>query len=211
MPAGGTTPVSVWLVGELDAATRRDAAWSNGATAEISLVSTGGDRVASLQVPFATSDGGFTIKLPTGSSMTPGDYAIRVRVTPRAGQGLPLSDLSRVVVPANAPGLGESILLRRGLSTGPRYVATADPRFQRSDRLRLEIPTVLDGPASARLLDRAGKSLQVPVTMSDRRDESGTFRWVIADATLAPLAPGDYTVEVTVGDATRQTSFRMVP
>ena len=211
MPSGGTGAVSVWLVGELDAASRKDAAWSSGGTADISVVSAGGDRVASLQVPFAAGDSGFSVKVPTENAIAPGDYAVRVRVTSRAGQALPLADLSRMVVPATAPGLGESIMLRRGLTTGPRYVATADPRFQRSDRLRLEIPTMLEGTATARLLDRTGKPLPVPVTMTDRPDESGTFHWVIADATLAPLAPGDYAVEVTVGTATRQTSFRIVP
>jgi hypothetical protein len=75
----------------------------------------------------------------------------------------------------------------------------------------LEIPTQLEGNATARLLDRTGKPLQVPVTTSERRDEAGAFRWVIADATLAPLAPGEYAVEVTVGDARQLTAFRMVP
>ena len=101
-------------------------------------------------------------------------------------------------------------MLRRGGSTGPRFVATADPRFQRSDRLRLELPTRLDGTASARLLDRTGKPLQVPVMLSERRDESGNFRWVVADVVLAPLAPADYALEVTLGDAKQVTPFRLV-
>ena len=208
---GGTQTTSLWLVGELDFATRRDIAWSNGANAEISLVSAKGDRVASLQVSFATSDGGFTVKVPATAPLAPGDYAVRVRVLPQAGQALPLADLTRVVIPESPVPLGESVMLRRGPSTGPRYVATADPRFQKSDRLRLEIPTQLDATATARLLDRTGKPLQVPVTTSDRRDEGGEFRWVIVDATLAPLAPGEYAVEVAVGDAKQVTAFRMVP
>ena len=209
--AGGSVSTSLWLVGELDFATRREIAWSNGANAEISVVSAKGDRVASLQVPFATSEGGFTVKVPTDIPLAPGDYAVRVRVLPQAGQSLPLADLARVVIPASAVPLGESVMLRRGPSTGPRYVATADPRFQKSDRLRLEMPTRLDANATARLLDRTGRPLQVPVTTSDRLDEAGGFRWVIADATLAPLAPGEYAVEVSVGDVKRVTAFRMVP
>jgi hypothetical protein len=209
--AGGALSASLWLVGELDFVTRRDIAWSNGANAEISVVSANGDRVASLQVPFATSDGGFTVKVPNEIPLAPGDYAVRVRVLPQTGQGLPLADLTRVVIPAAAVPLGEGVMLRRGPSTGPRYVATADPRFQKSDRLRLEMPTRLEATATARLLDRMGKLLQVPVTTSDRRDETGDFRWVIVDATLAPLAPGEYAVEVTVGDVKQTTAFRMVP
>ena len=209
--AGGATTSSVWLVGELDYATRKDLAWSNGANAEISVVSANGDRVASLQVPFTTSDGGFTVKVPAETPFAPGDYAVRVRVVPQTGLGLPLADLARVVVPASPMPLGESVMLRRGPSTGPRYIATADPRFQRSDRLRLEIPTQIEGPAIARILDRTGQPLQVPVTTSDRKDESGAFRWVLVDATLAPLAAGEYAVEATVGDVKQITPFRMVP
>jgi len=209
--AGGTTSVSVWLVGELDFATRKDLAWSNGATADISVVSPAGDRVVSQQVSFATTDGAFTVRLANNTPLGPGDYAVRVRVTPQTGQAIPLTDLVRITIPADPAPLGESLLLRRGPSTGPRYLATADPRFQRSDRVRLEIPTRTDAAANARLLDRTGKPIQVAVTTSDRQDEAGGFRWVVVDATLAPLAPGDYAIEVTVGDAKQVTPFKMVP
>jgi hypothetical protein len=90
-------------------------------------------------------------------------------------------------------------------------MATADPRFQKSDRIRLEFPTQLEGAAKARLLDRTGKPLQVAVTTSDRKDDGGGFRWIVADATLAPLAPGDYAIEVSVGEAKQVTPFKMVP
>jgi len=201
----------VWVVGELDFATRKDIAWSNGANADITVVSAAGDRIASLQVPFATADGAFTVRIPTEKPLTPGDYAVKVRVVPQVGQSLPLTDLAKIVVPPDPTPLGESLMHRRGPSTGPRYLATAAPRFQRSDRLRLETPTQLDGPATARMLDRTGKPMQIAVSTSDRRDESGGFRWIVADVTLAPLAPGEYAVEVSVGDVKQITSFRMVP
>ena len=209
----GATPAAsaVWLVGELDFATRKDVAWSNGGTAEISVVSAAGERVASLQVTFAISDGAFTVRLPADTPLSAGDYAVRVRVTPQLGQALPLTDLAKVVIPAEPSALGESLMLRRGPSTGPRYMTTADPRFQKSDRIRLEFPTQLEGPATARLLDRTGKPLQVAVTTSERKDDAGPFRWVVADATLAPLAPGDYAIELSVGDVKRVTAFKMVP
>ncbi|HTM05453.1 MAG TPA: hypothetical protein VL173_18215, partial [Vicinamibacterales bacterium] len=120
------------------------------------------------------------------------------------------SDLTRLVVPAAPMAIGQPLLFRRGLTTGTRYVATADPRFQRSDRLRLELATRAEGLATARLLDGTGKVTSVPVTVSDRRDDGG-FRWVVADAVMAPLAAGDYAIEVTLGDATQSTSFRVVP
>ncbi|HTM05454.1 MAG TPA: VWA domain-containing protein [Vicinamibacterales bacterium] len=204
-------PTAMWLVGELDFATRRELAWSTGATAEVSVVSATGDQVASLEIPVSNGDGAFTAELPASAGLEPGDYAVRVRVLPQSGQTLPLSDLIRVTVPETPASIGEAMMLRRGLSTGARYVVTADPRFQHSDRLRLELPTRLDGKATARLLDRAGTVLPVPVTVGDRRDAAAGFRWVVVDATLAPLAAGDYAIEVTLGTAKQVTPFRVVP
>jgi len=88
---------------------------------------------------------------------------------------------------------------------------TADPRFLRSERLRLEHATTAAGVATARLLDRAGRPMQVPVQVTDRQDSSGEFRWIVADATLAPLAAGDYAVDVRLDDAKVVTAFKVVP
>jgi hypothetical protein len=116
-----------------------------------------------------------------------------------------------VTIPKTLPALGDSLLWRRGSSTGPQYVVTADPRFQHSDRIRVEIPTAAPGTASARMLDRAGKPNQVPVTITERQDTEDPFRWIVAEAVLAPLAPGDYAIEVTLGDVKRVTAFQLVP
>jgi hypothetical protein len=61
------------------------------------------------------------------------------------------------------------------------------------------------------MLDRAGKPNQVPVMISERRDADDHFRWIVAEAVLAPLAPGEYAIEVTLGDAKRVTAFQLVP
>jgi hypothetical protein len=132
-------------------------------------------------------------------------------VRPGDDSDLALSDLARVIVPERVTTLGEAILWRRGRSTGPKYLRTADPRFQRSDRLRLELPTTADGvPATARMLDRAGKPLTIPVQVSTRADSPDT-QWIVVDATLAPLAPGEYAIEVNQGEARQVTGFRVIP
>jgi hypothetical protein len=114
-------------------------------------------------------------------------------------------------VPKDLPPLGDSLLWRRGTSTGPQFVITADPRVQHSDRIRVEIPTTAAGKPAARMLDRFGKPNQVPVTVTEREDPSNQFRWIVAEAVLAPLAPGDYAIETTVGDAKQVTAFQLVP
>ena len=134
-----------------------------------------------------------------------------VRVRPSADAALPVSDIARLIVPETPSVLGEPVMWRRGPSTGPRHRVTADPRFQRSDRVRFEFATGAGGAAAARMLDRTGKPMQVPVQVSERPDESGGFRWIVVDATLAPLAMGDYAIEVTLGDARQVGAFRVVP
>ena len=120
------------------------------------------------------------------------------------------SDTARVTIADRPSTVGEAVMWRRGTSTGPQYVRTADPRYQRSDRLRLELATSAD-KATARLLDRSGKVLQVPVQMSERADAVEGVRWIVADVTLAPLAPGDYAIEVNAGSEVQVTGFRIIP
>jgi hypothetical protein len=88
---------------------------------------------------------------------------------------------------------------------------TADPRFVRSERIRLELPTSSAEPATARVIDRTGQPMTVPVEVSERPDPSGSFRWVIVDLSLAPFGPADYAIEVTQGQARQMTAFRVVP
>jgi len=69
-------------------------------------------------------------------------------------------------------------------------------------------------PDQARLLDRSGKVLAIPVSIVVV-DEADGSRWLSAHATLAPLAAGDYLIEVTAnaGGAQKRTltAFRVVP
>ena len=61
------------------------------------------------------------------------------------------------------------------------------------------------------MLDRVGNPLSVPVQVTERQDESGEFRWLIAEAMLAPFAPGDYAIELTLDDTKVVTAFKVVP
>ena len=77
--------------------------------------------------------------------------------------------------------------------------------FSRTERVRLEFPAVNDSKtATGRLLDKAGEPLTIPVTVGERTDAQTGQRWITAEITLAPLAAGDYAVELTRGDAAAQ-------
>jgi hypothetical protein len=74
----------------------------------------------------------------------------------------------------------------------------------------------IGGPSavvSARLLDRRGQVLAVPVATTTRDD--GGSSTVVAEAALAALAPGDYVLELLIGEGdARQaivTAIRIVP
>jgi hypothetical protein len=151
------------------------------------------------------------VRGPETGGLAPGEYAVRVRLRPNNQDGLPVADTARVIVPKTLPAMGDSLIWRRGPTTGPQFVITADPRFQHTDRIRVEIPSTASGAPAARMLDRFGKPNQVPVTVTERQDGSGAFRWVVAEAVLAPLAPGDYAIETTLGDARQVTAFQLVP
>jgi hypothetical protein len=66
---------------------------------------------------------------------------------------------------------------------------------------------------SARLLDRAGRALAVPVAAFSG-GEAGTGS-LVAELALAPLAPGDYLIELTTVDPALEgpylVAFRVVP
>lgn len=201
----------VWVVGELDYAIRKELAWSAGATAEVVVVSATGAEVTSATIDIAATEGAFALRVAPDAAVTPGEYAVRVRVRPNAEPGLPVSDVTRLIVTDAPSPVGEPVMWRRGPSTGPRHLMTADPRFQRNERIRFELPTTAAGPADARMVDRLGKPMQVPVQVSDRVEPGGEFRWIVVDATLAPLAAGDYAIEVSLGDRTQLGTFRIVP
>lgn len=207
---GGTPSGAFWIVGELDYRTRRELAWTAGAAVDIVVLAADGTEVMTHMRDVRTADGAFGLEVPASGGLPPGEYAVRVRLTSEADEAAVLSDTGRVILVRGA-GLGEPVLWRRGPSTGLTHQLTANPRFQRNERLRLEFPTAGTGPVETRLLDRVGNPLSVPMQVHERADASGAFGWVVVDVSLAPFAPGDYSIEVIQGDARRVTGFRIVP
>ena len=83
------------------------------------------------------------------------------------------------------------------LPPGNRVQPAGQSQFSRTERARFEVALVgtarVDG---ARVLDRNGTAIEVPVALSERTDDSGQ-RWSAADVTLAALAAGDYLIELS--------------
>lgn len=67
-------------------------------------------------------------------------------------------------------------------------------------------------PVTARLLDRNGSLLDIPVVVTEQAEApDGRRRLLAAELPLAAIAAGDYAIEVTQGEAARVTAFRIVP
>ena len=174
---------TVWLAGEL--AQPATAAMN----ASVSVTASG--TTSSIEVPIAAGQRAFVAAVPLKAEAT-GALDIRLRLT---GEGQPaLSDGIRI---DPAPAISAPLMFRRGPATGNRLQPAGQPQFSRTERARFEV--ALGGAAkidSARVLDRNGTAIEVPVTVSERTDEAGQ-RWSTADVTLAALAPGDYLIELS--------------
>jgi hypothetical protein len=89
---------------------------------------------------------------------------------------------------------------RRGPSTGLKFVPSTDSDYRRTERLRFEVTSDDVSGASARLLGPTGTPLTVPISVVIRVDEPTKQSIVVAELTLAPLAPAEYELELTLDE-----------
>ena len=209
---GALRTAHVWALAELDPGLLRSAEWLAGGEADIQLSAADGTKLGQQTVPL--TGGQRSVSVDLGEvALPPGEIVIRTRVKP-SGDGLSVSDTIRLTAAPEDSAPGVPILLRRGPTTGIRYMATADRQFRRTERLRVELPSSGDvSSPSAEVLDRTGKSISIPVAASVRQD--GAISWATAEVALAPLAVGDYALKLRVqrgGQAHEVlTGFRVVP
>jgi VWFA-related protein len=191
-----------WLVAELDSSLFHQADWAGGAVVDIAVFTPD-------EIPLANKRGVITsdqraVVVDLGE--LPADGAtVRTKVTPQSG-GLPYTD----TVHLDEATSRRALLSRRGPTTGVRYVPTAVAQFGRTERVRIEVPVETGTTAaSAEILDRAGKPINVPVHASTRVE--GDITWATAELSLAPLGAGDYVVRLTAGNQSVVTAFHLTP
>jgi hypothetical protein len=199
---------AVWAVLEVPRAALA-AEWTNGGEVDALLIDASGNTAGAGRA--SLSAGAASARLTIAPrSLAPGSYELRVRARSSAASSASV----RVVVP-ESPGGSGAVFFRRGPATANREVATADLRFRRSETLRVMAPGEPGAaPAGARLLDRTGKALAIPVAVS-AVDEPDGSRWLAAQTTLAPLGAGDYLIEISgmTGSGERRSlvAFRVIP
>jgi hypothetical protein len=105
--------------------------------------------------------------------------------------------------------LSEPIVFRAMASPRAPLQPVADMRFLRSERVRVEWTTTgrLDR-RDVRLLDRTGRPLAIQVNVTEREISGRTF--FDADLSLAPLATGDYLIEVTAALGAAPAERRLI-
>jgi VWFA-related protein len=199
----------LWMVAEFDPSSANATEWWRGGTADIAVSTPSGVLVTRSTQAFAA--GARAISLgPVDGSFQPGRYVAVVRLTP-SGNGSPVTVEAEVEAAKDAEGA--PLLFRRTRPGPPQYVPTAAPLFRRTDLLRAEVPLAEAADSvEASLLDRRGERMPLPVA-ARLRTEQGS--WADADLDLAPLAPGDYVLKITVkrGASAHDSvvAFRLVP
>lgn len=201
----GRSVGTIWIVGEVDARSQKTRGLSAVRAAQIVLQPPSGSGVSKrLDLPDGVSAFDFVIDERLGA----GDYSVRVSVTRQDDE--PLREIVRIRMPDEPSSLSEPIVSRREPNAAQRYVRTADLRFQRNERLRVEVATNSMAPPSAMLRDSAGAVLPVPLTIGERTDGSSSWRWITADVPLVALAPAIYAIEVRQGSASRIAAFQVL-
>ena len=183
-------------------------AWASGAEVDVVVTTASGDAVGTAAGRVAPASRGVFVKVPLGASEGPW----RVVTTARNG-AVHVED--RVDVrPVSNRLVADAWLFRATPAPASPLRAVADFQYRRTERVHIEWPMVssLDR-REARLLDRIGAPLPVPVNLTERA--SNGRQVVAADLNLAPLSAGDYVIELTVGSGTatetRLLAIRVVP
>ena len=196
------------IVTEIPAAAAALGKWRDGGSVAVTVTMADGAAAGSAAGRIGPGSRSTLVRVPVGS--TTGPWRVIVKLTGKEGT---FEDLLDVRAPAsrllNDPGI-----YRGSGSARTALVPAAEPVFNRTERLRAEIiSTGALEQRAARLLDPRGRLVAVQPTLTERPGASGGTVLAV-DLTLAPLAGGDYVLEVTAGRGAeseqRYVGFRVV-
>jgi hypothetical protein len=197
---------------ELDPAALKQAGWLTGWDLQLALEPEGGGQ--RVVVDSVLEPGERLATLASGNVLAPGRYVVRVEAKAKMGR-LVFRAATSAMVQATSAMVGTAALARRrGPGTAMAYEPTADPRFRRTERLRIEVPVWIDDvAATARVLTQQSRPIPLGVTVSERVE--GPDKLAVAEVNLAPLAEGTYVFEMSFAGGGRSEvvaySFRLVP
>ncbi len=209
-PGADATRFHMWALAEIDPAVARHGEWMGGGTIELSVTAKNGETLTRQSVTFGGSEHSAAVDLGDVATAD-GEVVVHASARP-AGGGR--QNYSEALALDSLAWPGRPLTYRRGPSTAMRYVPTASLAFDRTERIRVDLP-LAEAPSApaAELLDRSGQPMTIPVAVTTRTD--GKVRWLSADVTLSPLAEGTYLVRLKPDKAHPEASvvagFRIVP
>ena len=166
--------------------------WGRGGTVTLAVIpKTDGAAAIQAKGAIAENTRSTVIKVPLAAA-SPSGWRLRVRISGVAGQIEDEMD----VMPGAAALVGEPTVFRAGASPRAPLQPMADFQFRRTERVHVEWPAQkpMDN-RSARLLNKLGEPLPIEVAVTEKPDGAGFA--ITADVGLAPLAQGDYVIELT--------------
>ena len=191
---GTATGPDVSIVAEIAAAEIEGGRWKQGAAIEVLLTAKDGTS-ATATGRIEPGSRGTIVKVPVGSQAGPWQAVVRMR-----GEDNTTDSDTVGIERGKGPLLGQPLAYRAASAAASAYRPLAAFQFRRTERVRLEWPiTQTLESHQARLLDRTGKPLAIPLTTAVR--ESGGATVLATDVNLAPLSNGDYLVEVSAAAA----------
>ena len=194
----------VFVVAEVNGArlSLPGSAWTREAAVHAVVTTPTGQPVGEAKATIAAGARSALLRVTTNAVPGP----LQVVVTTRAGDA---SSKDQVVVPAaSAAPIGEPLVFRGTPAAQSALMPVADQLFRRSERVHLEWPLLgAVDRREARLLDRTGQALPIPVAVMEGDRTAGSS--LVADIVMSPLAAGDYVVELTATSGT-ETARRYV-
>ena len=209
-PDSSSTRFHMWALAEIDPVVARHSEWIGGGTIELSVTAKNGETLTRQSVTFGGGERSASIDLGDVATAD-GEAVVHASARPAGGgrqnysEALELDSLSWP---------GRPLIFRRGPATAMRYVPTASFDFNRTERIRVDLP-LAEAPAApaGELLNRSGQPMSIPVVVTTHTD--GKVVWLSAEATLSPLAEGTYLVRLRPDKARVEASvvsgFRIVP
>ncbi len=209
-PDSNSTRFHMWALAEIDPVVARHGEWIGGGTIELSVTAKNGETLTRQSVTFGGGEHSASIDLGEVATAD-GEVVVHASARPAGGgrqnygEALALDSLSWP---------GRPLIYRRGPATAMKYVPTASLDFNRTERIRVDLP-LAEVPAApaAELLNRSGQPMSIPVVVTTRTD--GKVTWLTAEVTLSPLAEGTYLVRLKPDKARVEASvvagFRIVP
>jgi len=208
---GEAPSAAFWLVAELDGAIARKTIVPEDIVLSATVTDAAGHSIANAAGTVSADEPTCMLRFPP-LALASGDYTIALAAK---SSGRAVTDEVHLrVPPAEDARVGSLLVLRSGPFSTPGFEPTADPRFRKAERLRADAMLAQTPDAvAARLLDRFGRPLRVPATARLRVEQGACV--ASAEVALAPLAPGDYLVELSARFGAREdrslVAIRIVP